>query len=172
MFSIDWINGLVILFYMKIPIQDLFVYIGATIGFVKNYYANMKIIEQQLAQQNLKKEEMAAARIQARRDFIHQNSKAFFLKVEKIAEKTTLKGDDKLVLYLKSFIDGMQTTFGEGPNHDEQHTMKEKAVQYDLEDKLAKGMPLNPAQKRELSADITVPIDSSAIDDGGNSCQL
>jgi hypothetical protein len=172
MFSIDPVNGLIIIFYMKIPIQDLFVYIGATIGFVKNYYANMKIIEQQQAQQNLKKEEMAAARVQARRDYIHQNSKAMFMKVEQIAEKTTLKGEDKLVLYLKSFIDGMQLAFGEGPNHEEQHIMKEKAIQYDLETKLAKGEALNPDQKKELAVGICVPIDSSASDDGDNSCQL
>ena len=137
--DLDLINSTITVLYIKMPIADFIMYVGALIGMYKNYKKNCEIAEKQIDQLNLKGQELEAAKFAQRQSFIKDNAKAIFLKVEQLAAKSAMKGDDKLVAYIKKFIEGMNTTFGSAPTEEELKLMRDKAFQYDLELKISKG---------------------------------
>lgn len=138
-FDLDLMASTITVLYIKMPIADFIMYVGAVIGMYKNYKKNCEIAEKQLEQLELKGQELEAAKAAQRQSFIKDNAKALFLKVEQIAAKTEMTGDDKLVKYIKNFIEGMSGAFGAAPTEDELKLMKDKAFQYDLELKISKG---------------------------------
>ena len=138
MFDIDFLTGFIVFFYVKMPISDFILYLGALFGVYKNYKLNMRFLEQQLKQMNLSAEEKAEAMKWARMEYIVNTAKDKFHAVEKLAETSENKIDDKLVIYIKSFTQGMIGMFGEKPTDAEVQLMKDRALALAREDKMRK----------------------------------
>ena len=73
MFDINLIESMVTIFWIKFPISDVFMYIGALIGLYKNYRANMNIYEKQFEALELTKEEKVEAIKIARYKYIRED---------------------------------------------------------------------------------------------------
>lgn len=147
LFNVDLVASTVTILYVKMPIADFLMYIGLLWGFLKNYWANMRIVEAQLADKGLKEEALKEAKVKARKDWLRSQAKFYFHKIEQVAQETSWKGDDKLVEYIKSFSAGMADCFGSPPSADELAEMKNKAFQYDIDKKITEGKKIK--KKRE-----------------------
>lgn len=129
MFSVDLINSTITIFYVKMALADFFMYIGALVGFYKNYRSNIAIHEAQLIAISMTAEDKKEALKIARYKYIRDNAKVHYMKIKKMAEMTDNKMDDKLLSYLESFYSAMVTTFGAPPTKEEIVQMVEKSTE-------------------------------------------
>lgn len=136
MFDINMLESTITVFYVKMPISDFFMYLGAVIGFYKNYRANMKIYESQFEAMELSKESKVEAVKIARYKFIRDNAKSHYMNIKRLVEKSEMKADDKALKYIENFCFAMQQTFGAPPTEEEVEHMKLKAREVHQEVKL------------------------------------
>lgn len=136
MFDLNLLESTITILYIKMPISDFFMYIGALIGFYKNYRANIKIYESQFESLEMSKEDKVEAVKIARYKYIRDNAKTHYMNIKRLVEKSEMKADDKALKYIENFCSALSQTFGAPPTEEEIEHMKLKAREIHEEVKL------------------------------------
>jgi hypothetical protein len=136
MFDINLLESTITILFIKFPLSDFFIFLGAAFGFFKNYRCNMEVYKSQIDMINMSEEEKKESLKIARYKFIRDNAKTHYMKVRKIAQSTETKVDDKLLAYMENFYVAMKLTFGTPPTPSELKQMEDKANEIHEEIKL------------------------------------
>lgn len=102
-----------------ISASTLLIWLTAIIGFVANIFHNRKLYA-----------------TMSRENKLREIAKDAFLKAEKISKLTPIKGDDKLLEYLKYAIQAFKITFNSKPSQTELLQLKSQAATMAAEEKM------------------------------------
>jgi len=127
MFDINLVESTITILFIKFPISDLFIFLGALWGFVKNYKCNMDLYKSQIDMISMTEEEKKESLKIARYKFIRDNAKTHYMKIRRLVQKTENTIDDKLLKYMENFYISMKLTFGDAPTPEELKLMEDKA---------------------------------------------
>ena len=154
LFEFSLIKGTITIFYLTMPIQDFFSYIGALWMLYKNYSISAQIAEKQAEQLHLDHEKHDAFMKESRRKYIRDNARSYYLTVKKLAESTENTIDDKLVLYVEKFAEGMKSVFGSPPTTEERDIMSAKAEEIHIDTKAAEKLSSSAEKPTPQNKDV------------------
>lgn len=117
-----------------ISASTLLIWLTAVIGFVANLWHNRKLYA-----------------AMSRENKLREIAKDAFLKAEKISKLTPIKGDDKLLEYLKYAIQAFKIAFNAKPSQTELLLLKSQAATMAAEEKMYRDPITALAKPAEIS---------------------